>query len=119
MKKVLFLFMLIGAAAQLKAQTKFELQPFNKLPDDFYKKYKFTFPDSLTRFSPQIPNRAMPQRIDSNKPDFSKQYAYNPMPIVRTVGRSNMPIVKTQGNSRMPIINPDAGIISFIQQALP
>jgi hypothetical protein len=111
MKKVLFLFMLIGAGLQLKAQTKFEIRPFNKLPDNLYKKYNFTLPDSLTRLIPQTPNRVNPQMMDSYKLNVSRQYAYNPMPILRTTGRSNMPIVKTEGYSRMPVINPDAANI--------
>jgi hypothetical protein len=109
MKKLLFLFMLIGAGLQLKAQAKFELKPFNKLPDNFYKKHNFTLPDSLTRSIPQTPNKVNPYMIDSNKPNLSRQYAYNPMPVVRMEGSSNMPVVKMQGNSKMPVINPDAG----------
>ncbi len=98
MKKLLFLFILIGAGVQLKAQAKLEIMPFNKLPD------------SLTYLFPQKPNRVNPQIIDSRKPDSSRQYAYNPMPIVKMAGQSNMPIVKMQGNSKMPVVNPDAGV---------
>jgi hypothetical protein len=99
MKKLLFMFMLMGAVLQLKAQAKFEIQPFNKLPDN-----NFKLPDSLTRLIPQTPNRVNPQIIDSYKPIVGKQYAFNSMPIVRTVGRSNMPIVKMEGNSKMPVL---------------
>ena len=110
MKKLLFLLILISAASLVKAQAKFEIQPFNKLPDSFYKKeYKFKLPDSITRFVPQTLNRVNHQKIDGRKPDLSKQYAYNPMPIMKMEGRSNMPVVKMQGNSRMPVINTDAG----------
>lgn len=119
MKKLLFLFMLIGAASQLKAQAKFEIKPFNKLHDSLYKKYNFTLPDSFTRAIPQTSNKVNPQMIDSSKPILSRQYAYNSMPVVRMEGRSNMPIVKMKGNSKMPVINPDAGINSFIQKELP
>lgn len=118
MKKLLFLFILIGAGLQLKAQANFEMRPFNK-PDNIYKKYSFALPDSLTRLFPQNPNRVNPQRFDSFKPNLSKQYAYYQMPVVKTEGSSNMPVVKMQGNSKMPVINPDAGINSFIQKELP
>ena len=117
MKKLLFLFMLVGAGLQLKAQEKFEIQPFNKLPDSFFKKeFKNKLSDSLTRLIPRAPNRFSPQIIDSNKFKLGKQYAYNPMPIVRTEGRSNMPVVKMQGNSRMPVVNPDAGNVIEYRQ---
>jgi hypothetical protein len=116
MKKLLFLFMLIGAGLQLKAQTKLDIKPFNKLPDSFYKKYNFSLPDSFTRLMPQTPNKINPQMIDSAKPKISKQYAYNTMPVVKMEGRSNMPVVKMQGNSKMPIANPDAGVVIEYKQ---
>lgn len=112
--------MLMGAGVQLKAQAKFELKPFNKLPDSFYKKnYQYKLPDSLTYLLPQKPNKVNPQITDSRKPDLSRQYAYNRMPILRTVGRSNMPVVKMHGNSKMPVINPDAGINLIVPKELP
>ena len=116
MKKLLFLFMLIGAGLQLKAQAKFEIKPFNKLPDNLYKKYNFTLPDSLTRLIPKIPNKVNPQIIDGSKTNLSRQYAYNPMPVVKMEGRSNMPVVKMQGNSKMPVANPDAGVVIEYKQ---
>ncbi|GAB2971555.1 hypothetical protein GCM10027049_01400 [Mucilaginibacter puniceus] len=119
MKKLLFLFMLMGVASLVRAQAKFELKPFNKLPESFYKKYNFTLPDSLTRLMPQTPSKVNPQMIDSTKPNLNRQYAYNPMPVVRMEGRSNMPIVKMQGNSKMPVINPDAGVARIITRQLP
>ena len=119
MKKLLLLFILIGAGLQIKAQAKFEIQPFNKLPDSFYKKYQYKLPDSLTHLIPRTPNKVNPQIIDSYKPNASRQYAYNPMPVVRMEGRSNMPVVKMEGNSRMPVINPDAGISRVIPKELP
>lgn len=118
MKKLLFLFMLIGAGLQLKAQAKFEIKPFNKLPDNLFKKHNFTLPDSFTRVIPQTPKNVNPQMIDSNKPNLSRQYAYNPMPIVKMEGRSNMPVVKMQGNSKMPVINTD-GVNRIITKELP
>jgi hypothetical protein len=107
MKKLLFLFMLIGAGLQLKAQARFDIQPLNKLTD------------SLTRLFPIAPNRVNPQMIDSSKPGLSKQYAYSPMPIVKTEGRSNMPVVKMEGNSKMPVVNPNAGVSRVITKELP
>lgn len=94
MKKLLFVLMLMGAVAQVKAQANFYLQPFNKTPDSLYK------------------NKV--QRID-----ITKRYAYNPMPIVRMEGRSNMPIVKMQGNSKMPVIDPNAGVNAIVPKELP
>ncbi len=120
MKKLFFLFMLIGAGLQLKAQAKFEIKPFNKLPDSFLKKpYVYKFGDSLTRVFPQNPNPATPQRIDSRKPDLNRQYAYNPMPIVNPNIVSNMPVVKMEGNSKMPVVNPDAGVNFKVTKELP
>ncbi len=120
MKKLLLLFMLIGAGLQLKAQAKLETRPFNKLPDSFFKRnYQYKLPDSLTRLFPQIPNKANPQLIDSRKPDLSKQYAYNPMPIVKMEGRSNMPVVKFEGNSKMPVAKTDAGVIEMRRSTAP
>ncbi|RZA03779.1 MAG: hypothetical protein EOP47_01570 [Sphingobacteriaceae bacterium] len=120
MKKLLFLFMLIATAVQLKAQAKFEIKPFNKLPDSFLKKpYEYKFGDSLTRVFPQKPNRANPQIVDNRKPDSSRQYAYNPMPIAKPNIVSNMPVVKMQGNSKMPVVNPDAGDIRIRRSTAP
>jgi hypothetical protein len=111
MKKLLFLFMLIGAGLQLKAQAKLEIKPFNKLPDSFSKRnYQYKLPDSLTYLFPQKSNKVNPQIIDSRKSDLSRQYAYNPMPIVKPNIVSNMPVVKFEGNSKMPVVNPDAGV---------
>ena len=114
MKKLLFIFMLIGSVSQLKAQNRFQLQPFNKLPENFYKK-ESKLPDSLTRFIPQTPNVV----INGTKLDVNRQYAYNAMPVVRMEGRSNMPVVKIEGNSRMPVINPDAGSNIVVPKPLP
>ncbi len=120
MKKLLFLFMLIGSAAvHLKAQNRFEVKPFGKQPDSFTKPYKYKFGDSLTRLFPQNPNLTIPQRIDSRKADLSRQYAYNPMPIVKPNIVSNMPVVKLEGNSKMPVVNPDAGLIDVRRSPLP
>lgn len=120
MKKLLLLFMLISAGSQLKAQAKFELKPFNKLPDNFYKKNdQYKLSDSLTYLFPQKPNMVNPKIIDSRKPDLSKQYAYNPMPVVKMEGRSNMPVVKMEGNSKMPIAKTDAGVIEMRRSPLP
>lgn len=120
MKKLLLLFMLIGAGLQLKAQAKLETRPFNKLPDNFYKKnYQYKLSDSLTYLFPQKPNTVNPKIMDSRKPDASRQYAYNPMPIVRTEGRSNMPVVKMEGNSKMPVAKTDAGVIEMRRSTAP
>ena len=116
MKKLLFLFMLIGAGLQLKAQSKFEMQPFNKLPDNLVKKFNFTLPDSLARLMPQKPSSVNPQVINGYKPTLGKQYAYNPMPVIKMNGRSNMPVVKMEGNSRMSVFNPDTGINSLLSK---
>ncbi len=119
MKKLLFLFVLIAIAVQVKAQARFELKPFGKAPDSFAKPFKYNFGDSLTRIFPQNPNFGIQQNTGTNKVDVGKQYAYNPMPVVRMEGRSNMPVVKMPGNSKMPVVNPDAGEIPIRRSTAP
>jgi hypothetical protein len=110
MKKLLFLFMLIGAALQLKAQSmqiqpfnNFQLKPFNNLPDNFYKKYLYTMPDSVKVALPQYQQLAASDfKVNTSAINYS---SYDHMPIVRMEGRSNMPIVKMDGHSNMPVKN--------------
>ena len=113
--------MLIGAAFQLKAQSMqiqpfndFKIKPFSKPPDNFYRKYLDKMPDSLKLITPEL------NIADSkNNKLLTNKYAYNPMPIVKTEGRSNMPVIKMQGNSKMPVVNPDARVIIIQPGQMP
>lgn len=110
MKKLLFFFMLIGAASQLKAQSiqiqpynNFQLKPFNKLPDDFYKRYQYKTPDSVKLINPKSQQLAASNfKVNTSAISYS---TYDHMPIVRMDGHSNMPVIKMPGNSNMPVIN--------------
>jgi hypothetical protein len=111
MKKIFFLFMLIIAAPQLKAQS-LQTQTFNnllihsigKLPDDYFSKKYFNKPtDSL-----KTTNHSQQLLADAEKEKrFLNQYVYDRMPIAKLNGYSKMPVIQLYINSKMPVINPD------------
>ncbi len=111
MKKTLFLFVLIAAASQLKAQSlptplfnNLLVPQFGNLSSDYFSKNYFNKTSDSLKTAKHYQQLFME---DEKNKRFLNQYAYNPMPVVKLNGYSKMPIIKLDINSKMPVINPD------------
>jgi hypothetical protein len=104
MKKVIFAFILIMGAFQLKAQSLFQVKSSDSLSNKLFDKYFNMKPaEKLTLLQPRLNSKELLNGNDLKNTVSYDEVFYSRMPVAVLQGYDKMPVVVLEGYSKMPV----------------